>query len=121
MLLRNPEAFGRAAAWDAPLMMERLGHYGTRGIFETQEIFEAYRPAKLLRKTAEKLRGQKRLVLTGYGNFRSHHQRVHALLEELRIPHEYRDGPQRSHDWHSGWVSEAVELLVGKSPADGQQ
>ena len=37
---------------------------------------------------------------------------MHALLDELKIPHEYRDGPLRKHDWHSGWVSEAVELLL---------
>ena len=35
-------------------------------------------------------------------------------MSELKIPHLYKDGPQRKHDWHSGWVSEAVELLMQK-------
>lgn len=35
-------------------------------------------------------------------------------MDELKIAHEYRDGPARKHDWHSGWVKGAVELLVGK-------
>jgi hypothetical protein len=42
------------------------------------------------------------------------HQQVHALMEKRKIAHVYRDGPARKHDWHSGWVAEAVELLVGK-------
>ena len=37
---------------------------------------------------------------------------MHDLLNQLAIPHVYRDGPQRKHDWHSGWVEEAVGLLL---------
>ena len=51
-------------------------------------------------------------MLLGYDNFRSHYAAVHALLVELIIPHEDRDGPQRKHRWESGWLNEAVELLV---------
>ena len=112
LLLRHPDTFGRAAAWDAPLMMTRVGQYGNRPIFGSQENFEQYRIDQLLRKNAKKLDDEPRLILTGYGNFRPHHQQMHKLLEELKIPHVYRDGPFRKHDWHSGWVTEAVELLL---------
>lgn len=117
LLLRHPQTFGRAAAWDAPLMMSEIGKYGNGPVFGTQENFEKYRPADMLREKAEHLRGEKRLILTGYGNFREHHQQTHNLLDGLKIPHEYQDGPTRKHDWHSGWVTEAVELLIGK-PAE---
>ncbi len=110
LLLRHPETFGGAAAWDAPMMMDRLGKYGTEPIFGTQAQFETYRVAELLK--ASKIGQKTRLILAGYGGFRADHQEAHALLEELQIPHEYRDGPQRKHDWHSGWVAEAVELLA---------
>lgn len=113
LLLRHLDTFDRAAAWDAPLLMERIGQYGTSKIFGTQETFEKYQPTSLLRAKAAKLRVDKRLVLTGYGNFREHHQNAHTLLNDLNIPHDYRDGPQRKHDWHSGWMPEAVELLLG--------
>ncbi len=112
LLLRHPDTFGRAAAWDAPLMMTRVGQYGNRPIYGSQENFEEYRIDQLLRKNAKKLRDKPRLILTGYGNFRTHHQQMHELLQELTIPHVYRDGPFRKHDWHSGWVTEAVELLL---------
>jgi S-formylglutathione hydrolase FrmB len=121
LLLRHPKAFGRAAAWDAPLMMDRLGEYGTTDIFGTQENFERHRPADLLRRNVKMLRDEKRLILTGYGNFREHHMRMLSLLDELKISHEYRDGPQRKHDWHSGWMPETVELLVGKSAGAVEQ
>ncbi len=119
LLLRHPGTFGRAAAWDAPLMMDKLGLYGTTGILGTQEKFESHRIPVLL-KTA-KLGDKPRLILTGFGSFRQHHEGVHQLLLERKIPHAYRDGPQRKHDWHSGWVKEAVELLLQEPTASGQE
>jgi hypothetical protein len=68
-----------------------------------------------VRSTAEAMGHTNRLILLGYGNFREEHHPMHALLEALKIPHEYRDGPRRTHDWHSGWLAEAVELLVGSA------
>lgn len=112
MLLRHPDIFGKAAAWDSPMMMDRYGKYGNGDIFGTQDNFEKYRVTDLLRTRADLLGGDKRLILTGYGSFRKEHEEAHALLDELKIPHEYRDGPSRKHDWHSGWVEEEVELLV---------
>lgn len=112
LLLRNPEMFGRAAAWDAPMMTQQLGKYGTGPIFGTQENFEKYRISDLLQTKGGSLGPQKQLILTGQGNFQPEHERVHALMEKLKIPHEYRAGEVRKHDWHSGWVGEAVELLL---------
>ncbi|WP_417746752.1 alpha/beta hydrolase-fold protein [Rosistilla oblonga] len=102
LLLRHPDHFGRAAAWDAPLMMTQIGKYSTGDILGTQECFDNYRPDHLIQMNAEKLRREKRLILTGYGNFREHHQQAHALLDKLQIPHEYRDGPRRTATDRSG-------------------
>jgi S-formylglutathione hydrolase FrmB len=115
LLLRHPEQFGRAAAWDAPLMMDQIGKYGTAAIFGSQATFEPYRIADLLPAKRNALGNDSRLILTGYGNFRAEHEQAHAILRELTIPHEYRDGPHRKHDWHSGWMPEAVDLLVSNS------
>ena len=115
LLLRHPDVFGRAAAWDAPLMMDRLGKYGASAIFGTDANFAQYRISDLLRAQRDLLGPTPRLILTGYSNFRPEHERTHSLLDELKIPHAYRDGPQRKHEWHSGWVPEAVELLLGSA------
>ena len=112
LLLRHPDLFARAAAWDAPLLMTRPDRFGMGGIFGTQENFEKYQITKLLEAQAGKLQKEKRLLLLGYGNFRDHHEKAHALMTRLKIAHEYRDGPARKHDWHSGWVVEAAEWLV---------
>ena len=112
LLLRHPKSFAKAAAWDAPLMMEQPNRFGMGGIFGTQENFQQYQISKLLERRADELRGRKRLILLGYGNFREHHQKAHAVMEKLKIDHEYRDGPVRKHEWGSGWLPEAVKMLM---------
>ena len=110
LLLRNPEAFAAAAAWDAPMMMARPG-FGMDQVVGTQEQFEHYRVARLLREQADGVRAAKRLGLFGYGNFRKDTQAAHALMAELRIPHDYADGPLHKHHWESGWLEEAVKAV----------
>jgi len=112
LLLRHPDLFDRAAAWDAPLTESRPERFGMGPIFGIQENFERYRITSLLNHQAGQLAGPRpRLVLTGYGNFRQAHVDAHQQMTELGIPHLYRDGRQRKHHWQSGWLAEAVELL----------
>ncbi|MFW6161874.1 MAG: alpha/beta hydrolase-fold protein [Planctomycetota bacterium] len=110
LLLRNPESFAAAVAWDAPLMM-RKPRYEMARLCGGQDGFEAYRVARLLEDRAEAVRDRKRLAHFGYGNFRSHHEQAHALMRRLGIPHDYADGPQRRHHWDGGWVDDAARML----------
>jgi len=112
LLLRHPDVFDRAAAWDAPMMMEWPPQFDSAEIFGTRENFERHQVQRLLREKCAALGSQCRLWLGGYSVFRSQHEELHPLLEQLQIRHEYRDGLNRSHDWHGGWVSEAVAWLL---------
>lgn len=121
LLLRHPDTFAKAAAWDAPLMKTAPDQFGMGPIYGTPENFSAYRLDTLLRDHAVELRPKSgeqpnaRLIHLGYGNFRDHHQRAEALLNELQIPHSYADGPKLEHTWHSGWLDEAVKKLLKSS------
>ena len=112
LLLRHPDVFGRAAAFDAPLMAQWPGAWGIAEQFGTKEGFEPYYIPGLLEKQPPNFKGSSRLILIGYGNFRDHMERADALMKKLDITHEYHDGPKRRHHWYSGWVPEAVESLM---------
>lgn len=112
LLLRHPHLFGKAAAWDAPLDMNAPNRFGMEGIFATQENFLQYQITALLKRQADKFRDDPRLVHLGYDNFRNHHLAVEKLMNDLQISHVFRDGPKRRHAWNSGWISEAVQLLM---------
>lgn len=111
LLLRHPDRFGRAAAWDAPLMADKPNRFGMGPIFGTQANFDRYRITALVETQSQALRGGPRLIHLGYGNFRDDHAQFERLLLRDNIPHVYHDGPRRSHVWDSGWLSEAVECL----------
>lgn len=118
LLLRHPDLFVTAVAWDAPLMKTAPNQFGMGPIYGTPENFEHYRIDRLLRTRAADFRPKaneqprSRLIHLGYGNFRDHHQRAESLLNELQIPHTYADGPQREHTWHSGWLEEAATSVL---------
>jgi hypothetical protein len=120
LLLRHPDLFAKAAAWDTPLDMDRPGPFGSGDIFGTRENFEKYRLTRLLEERAGKLGDGKRLAVLGYGNFRAAHQAAHDLMDRLEIAHEYQDGPPRKHDWHSGWVAGAVAFLAAAPERPGK-
>ena len=111
LLLRHPDVFGKAVAWDAPLMMSASGPYGSGPIFGTQENFAHYRVSELLKTAGKQLGPKIRLIHIGYGNFKKQHTEFESLLNELDIPHVYQHGPERPHAWGSGWFGDAVRLL----------
>ncbi|QDU79692.1 Putative esterase [Polystyrenella longa] len=112
LLLRHPDLFHKALAWDAPLMLDRSGPYGSGPIFGDQENFENYHLARLLKEKQTQFQNEPRLYHWGYDAFREQHEEMNALLRQLEIKSIYRDGPQRKHHWESGWLADAVELLL---------
>lgn len=111
LLLRHPDVFGRAASWDAPLLMGWPSKYGSQPIFGTEENFEKYRITRLLDERAKLFASEPpRLILLGKGNFNDH-EPIHAMLEKLGIPHTYHDGPKTPHVWDAAWLKPAVEAL----------
>ena len=112
LLLRHPDLFAKAAAWDAPLGMTTHNRYGAAQAFGTQENFDKYNVWDLLRRSTESLGDRVRLGLFGYESFRGHMQATHFQMTKLGIPHHYADGPQRKHAWDGDWLPELVEFLA---------
>ena len=112
LLLRHPDLFGKAAAWDAPLMEQSPKRFGMGPIFGSEENFRRYQISELLTRRGAELGSEPRLILSGYDNFREDHVRARELLIDLDVAHVYRDGPKRKHHWESGWLPEAVGILA---------
>ena len=108
LLLRHPDVFERAAAWDAPMSMD-VPRYGMAPIVGTQENFERYRVTTLVRERSRVLGSEPRLLLAGWDFYRGQTQDARKLLQALKIPHVYRDGPQRRHHWNSGWMGDLAD------------
>lgn len=112
LLLRHPNLFGRAAAWDAPLNMAAPSKFGMGPVYGTQENFEKYRIPSLLQRQQNKLTTL-RLSLCGHCNFGEHHAEIHQLMTRLGIPHEFLETRRQTHHWNAGWIEDAVRFLAG--------
>ncbi len=113
LLLRHPQIFHRAVAFDAPLMMDAPGKYGSGPIFGNADNFRKYQISTLLTQRASELQDQPaRLLLIGQGNFHSEHVQMKAHLESLHVQHAWHAGSVREHSWHSGWVSVGFDWLA---------
>jgi len=121
LLLRNPEFFGYAASWDAPLMLEECW-WRMAEQFGSDESFQRHRPASLFQTQARHFRDRTRLVLLGESAFgespggkyagTSHTRRAHKRMNDLGIRHAYADDLCTEHRWDSGWVRFAVNALM---------
>jgi len=126
LILRNPDVFGYACSWDAPLVVGWPGGWGIKDHFGTQENFEKYQVSKLFETQAAFFKDRTRLVLLGETLFgpavcpdkRGHTVLAHETMSALGIRHAYRDDLKFTHSWISkagpdrGWLKPAVAQLM---------
>jgi hypothetical protein len=107
LLVRHPDVFGRAGAWDAPLTQtNRPEFYCSDAYFKTN-----YSIPTLLKEKAELFVGKPaRFAMAGrgFGGIAP----VHQLMEQLKIPHYCDEGLVGNHAWNSGWLAPLVEVLM---------
>ena len=121
LTLRNPEVFGFACSWDAPMMMteRNFGLYETAEHFGTRECMAQFVPRAWAKTTAHHFRDECRLVLLGHNFFGTrwwhdlpHTMCFHWLLKRLGIVHEYDNAIKVPHTWNAQWMGPAIERLM---------
>lgn len=119
LLLRNSEAFHKAAGWDIGIRMDVNVPLDSAYVnaaertFGDLDNFEKYRVSTLLRKNKDRLGPSARIFYYSTGGNRARGGAViHELMVELEIPHLYLFEPKRKHRWDSGWIRNAVQFLV---------
>ncbi|MBI3207288.1 MAG: hypothetical protein HYZ37_00125 [Candidatus Solibacter usitatus] len=112
LLLRHPELFHAAAAWDAPLMKLAPDEFGMAEVFGNTRHFARYCIPRLLESRAAEWQDKPaRIALTGHGSFEAHMREAHELMVRLRVQHLYENSIKRVHRWDSGWLEEAFAAL----------
>jgi S-formylglutathione hydrolase FrmB len=118
LILRNPDTFGFACAWDTPWMTETL-QISMKDRIATLEQLAKVSPSALAKENAAPFKEKTRLVLLGEKNFgpnwskgEHHTPAMHKLLQDAGIKHEYDNSLNQEHTWGSGWVPPALEYLI---------
>lgn len=120
LILKYPEYFGYAAAWDAPILFTEF-HFGMKSVYGTSEQLALYRPDLLIPKQKKIFQKKSRLVLTGeklWGKMiptssnGSHTVQTHALLEKEDVKHYYDDSLKFPHRWDKSWMAPTLSALL---------
>ncbi len=116
LLLRHPELFGKAVAWDAPLDKVHPDQFGMIDIFGTDENFQDYALPKLLRNHASPFMGKApRVILLSMGPKGHKMETVHQQLVGAAFPHIYEETAVLQHHWNSGWFPRAAALVLANT------
>ncbi len=119
LLLRNPEVFYKAVAWDTGIRVD-MGPIEEADRSEriarewgTIDNFEQYRISNLIQRRGAELGKTARIFyFSTEGKRAIGGVAIHQLLVERGIPHRYVFEPHRVHSWDTGWIPEAVAFLM---------
>jgi enterochelin esterase-like enzyme len=121
LLLRNPDVFYRAAAWDSGIRVdvgpieesERADRIAQN--WGSVANFEANRVSTLIQTRGKELGEDARLFYFNTEGKRAiGGVEIHRRLVDNKIPHRYVLEPHRAHAWDSGWIPEAIAFLVAE-------
>ena len=117
LILKYPEFFGYAAAWDAPITFTTF-HYGMKPVYGTPEQLALYRPDLLTPKQKKFFEKKTRLVLTGKKIWGKETEQTHALLNKSGLKHHYDNSLEFPHRWDKAWMEPTLSALLTLTEQD---
>ena len=120
LILRHPNVFSAAAAWDAPAQFTDMSAFpGMAENFGTEQNFDRYEIPTLVIKNGEALRSRNRVWISGDESAWTLHMiQLHDQLVQAEIPHTWVQSGPRIHSWYSGWLEGAVAALNANASAE---
>jgi hypothetical protein len=119
LILKHPDVFGLAAAWDFPADMNNYNQFGTSSAnaYGTQANFASnYQlTGAFLDAHRAPFLTKNRIWIGGYNLYGQDVTNYDALLSSEGIPHTTGPSQLYSHRWDSGWVPVAMAALYQDS------
>ena len=113
LILRHPNVFSAAAAWDAPAQLNNISAFSALPLnFGTEANFDLYEIPPLVITSAQAFTLRNRLWISGDNSaWTADMLQLHSQLTSASIPHTWVQGGFRQHSWGSGWLDGAVTAL----------
>jgi hypothetical protein len=110
LILRNPNVFSAAAAWDAPAQLTDTSTFGIEENFGSEENFDRYEIPGLVSANAEAFRTRNRLWISGdQSAWTSHMVELHSQMQQSCNTAHWVQGRISRSPWNSGWLEGAVQ------------
>jgi glucose/arabinose dehydrogenase/S-formylglutathione hydrolase FrmB len=120
LILRHPNVFSAAAAWDAPAQLTNMSNFPNMLLnFGTEANFDNYEIPTLITTNAGPFTSKNRLWISGDDSaWTADMVQLHDQATAASIPHTWVRGGYRQHSWGSGWLDGAVTALDANAQSD---
>jgi hypothetical protein len=119
LILKHPDLFTLAAAWDLPANMSSYDQFGSNSAanYGTDANFQANYRLSTGFVDARKgpFLSNNRIWIGGYNLYQTDDSNYNALLTSEQIVHSSLMQPYPAHSWDSGWVPAAMAALYQDS------
>ena len=117
LILKYPEFFGYASAWDAPITFTTF-RYGMKAVYGTPEQLALYRADLLIPKQKAFFERKTRLILTGKKLWGKETEQTHELLSKEGLKHHYDNTLASPHRWDKAWIKPTLSALMDLTEQD---
>jgi glucose/arabinose dehydrogenase len=118
LILRNPNVFSAAAAWDAPAQMNTFEFADVQDTFGTLANLGQYVIPTLVTNNSAPFKTLNRIWISGdNAMYTADMVQLDTQMTQAGIVHTFVGGVTRTHSWGSGWLDGAVTSLATNAVA----
>lgn len=110
-----PERIEATVIFDAPVAREELPPWGTAPYYPDRERWLADLPIRHIADFKAAFPDGHRLVLISGANFYNEMSALSCALTAADAEHEFLPRPYLKHHWNSGWIEEALNILLRRA------
>lgn len=103
LILRNPQHFGYAAAWDGPWGID-FRYWLFDQAFGTREQFNRYDPSQIMASRKTSINDRERVWISAGSALLNRYQPFIDLLTQQSVPHRRRYLESETHNWGANWM-----------------
>lgn len=107
-----PEDVEATIIFDAPVASEELLRWDAAAYYANQETWLADLPIRNVPDFKAALPARHRLVLISGEGFHGEMSALSCALTETGVEHAFLSRPYLRHHWNSGWIEEALNILL---------
>lgn len=116
LLLRHPDVFHAAAAWDPGGVTKPYGPENVNSLSNatgSKKRFDHYQLHASIKASVTHFREPTRIAISGYSSdsFLKQLREFRTLLDHEQVPYLYSESVQVPHRWYSGWMEQAFQSL----------
>jgi pimeloyl-ACP methyl ester carboxylesterase len=110
-----PNVVSAIIVFDAPVARRQRPPWGTEPFYADDRAWQSDLPICTAREWTEAMPASHRLILVSGASFHGEMRALSQALWRIGHKHSFLDRPAMEHRWDSGWIEEALHVLLDQA------